>query len=264
MGHGFYVTTSEGTSEYYANVASENKRKIVQEGGYTFNGEVVRDRGLVSAYELLKDNNFDADKAIERANHRIEIFKKRKGIFANTSTTEKAIEYLEAEKNNPGSIGYQEEIVEKPSRVKYEVEIPDDTGKNYLDLDKKATKKFKDESKKRMIEVLDNGEEASYWKKNRDIINYEWESVDKNDATNDTVRGTMEQFISQEEVANIFSEMGYVGSKAKASDGTTYIIYNEDDIEIKDSTRFRFIGEKGAANLDKAEEATTRQSFCCS
>lgn len=255
MGHGFYVTTSEGTSEYYANVASENKRKIVQEGGYTFNGEVVRDRALVSAYELLKDNNFDADKAIERANHRIEIFKKRKGIFANTSTTEKAIEYLEAEKNNPGSIGYQEEIVEKPSRVKYEVEIPDDTGKNYLDLDKKATKKFKDESKKRMIEVLDNGEEASYWKKNRDIINYEWESVDKNDATNDTVRGTMEQFISQEEVANIFSEMGYVGSKAKESDGTTYIIYNEDDIEIKDSTRFRVANQNQEFFVSNAQKA---------
>ena len=255
MGHGFYVTTYEGTSEYYANVASENKRKIIQEGGYTFNGEVVRDRALVSAYELLKENNFDADKAIERANHRIEIFKKRKGIFANTSTTEKAIEYLEAEKNNPGSIGYQEEIVEKPSRVKYEVEIPDDTGKNYLDLDKKATKKFKDESKKRMIEILDNGEEASYWKKNRDIINYEWESVDKNDATNDTVRGTMEQFISQEEVANIFSEMGYVGSKAKASDGTTYIIYNEDDIEIKGSTRFRIANQNQEIFVSNAQKA---------
>lgn len=258
MGHGFYVTTSEGTSEYYANVASENKRKIVQEGGYTFNGEVVRDRALVSAYELLKDNGFDAERATEKANHRIEIFKKRKGIFANTATTEKAIEYLESEKNNPGSIGYQEEIIEKPSRIKYEVEIPDDTGKNYLDLDKKATKKFKDECKKRMIEILDNGEESSYWKKNRDIINDEWKSVDRSDATNDTVRGTMEQFISQEEVANVFSSMGFVGSKSKASDGTTYIIYNEDDIEIKDSTRFRFIGERGARNLDKAEEATTR------
>lgn len=256
MGAGHYVTTSEGTGRYYAEVASEMRRKVVQEGGYTYNGKVVRSRPLVDAYEALKKSEFDVDKAIESIEHRIAVIRRVKGDKANTTNAEEALRFLNEEKANKGILGYQEEIVEKPERHLYEVEIPDDNGKNYFDLDKKATKKTKDEAKKRLYSALSESEEAENWKKNRDIIEDEWRyNVNTSEATNDSVRATMEQFLTQEEVADILSDMGYVGSKSKATDGTTYIIYKDDNIEIKSNTRFRVSNDNQEIFVSNAQRA---------
>ena len=158
------------------------------------------------------------------------------------------------EKEHPGTLGFQEEIVEQPAKQIYEVEIPDDTGKNYFDLDKKLTKKQKEDIKKSFFERINSGDEAEYWKKNRDIIDYEWKIVDSNEGTGDAARGVMEQFLPSEDVSKIFSELGYVGSKVKGSDGTTYIIYNDDDLKIKKRAELMFHIEddpKTVARLDK-------------
>lgn len=244
-GYGTYVTTSEGTARYYANVSADKKRKVVQEGGYTINGKVVRDPALVRAHEYLKKADGNIDEAIKACEHSIEVLNRHKdnNPFAalrnnGKSVAEEAMDYLKKEQEAPGTIGFQEEIIDKPGRQLYEVEIPDDTGSNYFDLDKKLTQKQKTEIKKRFLDALDMSEDADYWKKNRDIIDYDWKQVDSKDATGDAARGVMEQFLDAKTVSKLLSDMGYVGSKAKGSDGTTYIIYDEGNIAIKNRVEF--------------------------
>lgn len=256
-GYGTYVTSSEGTARYYANVASTRQRKVIRPMGYTVDGEFVRDPALVRAYDYLKKADGDVGEAIKACEHTIEVLNRHKdknpfgAIVKGKSTAEEAMDYLLKEKEKPGTIGFQEEIVEQPDRQLYEVEIPDDTGKNYFDLDKKLTKKQKADIKKRFLEALDSSDEADYWKKNRDIIEYDWKQVDSSDGTGDAARGVMEQFLPSEKVSEIFSDMGYVGSKVKGSDGTTYIIYNADSLQIKDRMRFQMVGKEGAAEAPK-------------
>ena len=246
-GHGVYVTTSEGTARYYAKVSSDRRRNVIQKEGYTVNGEIVYDPALARAYDYIKKADNDIDKAIKGCEHTIEVLNRHrdKTPFAflrneGKSVAEQAMDYLIQEKEHPGTLGYQEEIVDQPAKQLYEVEIPDDTGKNYLDLDKKLTKKQKEDIKRAFLKRINNGDEADYWKKNRDIIDYEWKIVDSNDGTGDAARGVMEQFLPSEDVSKIFSELGYVGSKVKGSDGITYVIYNEGDLKIKKRVEFMF------------------------
>jgi len=246
-GHGIYVTSSEGTARYYAKVSSDRRRNVIQKMGYTVNGEIVHDPALVRANEYLKKADNNVDEAIKACEHTIEILNRHrdKNPFgslpdAGKSNAEQAMDYLLQEKEHPGTLGFQEEIVEQPAKQVYEVEIPDDTGKNYFDLDKKLTKKQKEDIKKAFFERINSGDEAEYWKKNRDIIDYEWKIVDSNEGTGDAARGVMEQFLPSEDVSKIFSELGYVGSKVKGSDGTTYIIYNVDDLKIKKRAELMF------------------------
>ena len=72
-GYGTYVTTSEGTARYYANVSSERHKKVLQHEGWTLNGEVVRDSSVKRAYDFLKENDGDVDKAIAACEAKIEI-----------------------------------------------------------------------------------------------------------------------------------------------------------------------------------------------
>lgn len=242
-GYGTYVTTSEGTARYYAEVSSERHKNVIQNEGWTLNGEIVRDSSLKRAYDFLKEYSGNVDEAMAACEAKIEARKQMKDAFSklfnNTAYLDRALDYLRQEKEKPGTLGYQERIEEKPDRQLYEVEIPDDTGSNYLDLDAKLTKKQKAEIKKRFFDAINHGEEAAYWRRNRDIINDEWRAVDSEEGTGDMARGVMEQFIPQSDVSKIFSDMGYVGSKTRGSDGTTYIVYNEKDLKIKDRMMFQ-------------------------
>ena len=262
-GHGTYVTTSEGTARYYANVSSERHKKVLQNEGWTLNGEVVRDSSVKRAYDFLQENEGDAEKAIAACEAKIEARKKRSDafsrLFKDNSYLEKALEYLHQEKENPGTLGYQELKEEMPDRQLYEVEIPDDTGENYFNLDGTLSKKQKDDIRKRFLTALDKTDEADYWRKNRDIIDDEWKQVASKDATGDTARGVMEQFLPQDEVSKIFSDMGYVGHKVKGSDGTTYIVFNESDLKIVDRMKFQKVGSE--ATPEDAPESMARQIY---
>ena len=245
-GFGTYVTTSEGTARYYAKVASDRRRKVIQEMGYTLDGKVVHDPALVRAADYLKKADNNVDEAIKACEHTIEVLNRHKDknpfaalLGSGKSTAEEAMDYLLHEKENPGSIGFQEEIVEQPDKQLYEVDIPDDDGKNYLNLDKKLTKAQKVKFKEAFLNALDKSDDADYWKKNRDIIDYDWKYVDSSEGTGDAARGVMEQFLNQEKVSQIFSDLGYKGSKTKGSDGITYIVFNGDDVKINNRIQFQ-------------------------
>ena len=47
-------------------------------------------------------------------------------------------------------------------------------------------------------------------------------------------------------------------SKGTHEDSFNYVVFDENAVEIDNQIRFKIIGETGAANLDRAEEATTR------
>ena len=100
---------------------------MLQHKGWTLNGEVVRDSSVKRAYDFLKENDGDVDKAIAACEAKIEARKKRSDAFSrlfnDNSYMENALNYLHQEKEKPGTLGYQEQIEEKPDRQLYEVEI---------------------------------------------------------------------------------------------------------------------------------------------
>ena len=255
-GYGFYVTSDDSVGRHYADFSSKSKRKVIQSEGYTVNGELVKDSALVNAYNLLKENEFDVEKSISYVEERIEQKKKepKKGIFGSTKLYENMLVYLQKEQDNPGTLGYQEEVIEQPGRYLYEVEIPDDNGKNYLDLDKSVPKNVKEKAKEKLLEYLYNGEDAEYWENNKSIIEEQWKLVEKKGATAETLRSTMQEIVGREEVSDIFSSMGYIGFKTSEDSerGTTYVIFDESNLNIVNHTRFRV---KGISGLKPSEVA---------
>ena len=151
------------------------------------------------------------------------------GIYVTTKK-EVGISYAEFVGKNGGE-----------GRYLYSVEIPDDNGSNYIDLDGRVSDSLKSKAKEKVFEFLFNSEDADYWKKNKRIIEQEWKAVEKGDATGYTLRATMEELIGDSEiVSDIFSSLGFVGFKTNedAPSGTTYVIFNENDAQITDRVEF--------------------------
>lgn len=144
-------------------------------------------------------------------------------------------------------------------RYLYEVEIPDDNGSNYMNLNGVPSKALRDKAKNKVREVLLKGKDADYWKRNERIIDQEWKAVDSEDATGYLLRETMEELTGDAQVvSDIFASLGFVGFKTNddSPSGTTYVIFNEDDLEIVDNLRFR-----DDNNAELKEKYTDEQIF---
>lgn len=152
-------------------------------------------------------------------------------------------------------------------RYLYEVEIPDDNGSNYMNLNGVPSEALRDKAKNKVREALLKGEDADYWKRNERIIDQEWKAVDSEDATGYLLRETMEELTGDAKVvSDIFASLGFVGFKTNddSPSGTTYVIFNEDDLEIVDNIRFRdgapfFSNAERAVENIKQQKATPEQ-----
>lgn len=142
-----------------------------------------------------------------------------------------------------------EDLISKVStRVLYTVEIPDDTGENYLDWDKPVTK----EQIKRIQDYLsENYRKYKLNEFNASIapstaVNAE--EIDKWTMRGENIYKTLENLLGGDrEASEALWQCGFTGisypsqnTTGGRSDGArNYVIFNENDLQITDHTRFR-------------------------
>ena len=259
FGWGTYVTDAKDIGKQYAKV-------IGGEPVFTYKGmssdEVYKKYPELQYLAFFMDRGDTAEKAIE---HRRSILNKvinTEGVdWFRKDMAEKSLEVLDSLEPS--------EMKMTKNRHLYEVEIPDNDGTNYLSWEVPLT----DEQKERVKNELVKTEEyKSYAGRYGKEISEErvdaWLSA-KGGAGR--VYRFLENFFedsvnSAKAVSVLLSNAGFVGMEYPANyygggnshGDNNHVIFNEDDLKIVEHTRFRFIGERGASNLDKAEEVTTR------
>ena len=205
-GYGVYVTEDNGAAKYFARASLPM--------GYTVN-KIINDLSI----EALKAGNGNKESALAYLQSRMTGYSERKMARA-------AMRVIESGRFLDEGVG---------RTFIYEVEIPDDTGENYLDWNGSADG------------VIDR----------RDISPEEYEA---NDLTTggDIYRYLASKLGGNREASEYLSARGlvgirYVSEEAERDNANNYVIFNDDDVQITDRTRFRFLGEKGAARQDIAE-----------
>lgn len=143
-------------------------------------------------------------------------------------------------------------------------------------LKKPSIKRFIDEIDKRMMKrdddgigILDNWDDVSYYRRNK-VLNEATEAVfEYNETDLEIVGDLINTSGSYDVVTEVLRDiLGFDGVLPSNTDNEV-IVHHPNQIksatdnvgtfdEGNNDIRFRFIGERGARNLDKAEEATTR------
>ena len=157
----------------------------------------------------------------------------------------------------------------------YEVSIPDDNGKNYL---QDGTSKVRDV--RRLVNVLSdeqkehiasipvakftNGTEIV----SKDDIEGRIHWLIKNAGWKDLYEAAEIAAGSPKGASELLNKAGFVGIKYYAGqlhglngakeNTLNYVIFNDDDIEITDHVLFSITGVRGAENMDRADGVTTR------
>ncbi len=205
-GYGVYVTEDNGAAKYFARASLPM--------GYTVN-KIINDLSI----EALKAGNGNKESALAYLQSRMTGYSERKMARA-------AMRVIESGRFLDEGVG---------RTFIYEVEIPDDTGENYLDWNGSADG------------VIDR----------MDISPEEYEA---NDLTTggDIYRYLASKLGGNREASEYLSAKGlvgirYVSEEAERDNANNYVIFNDDDVQITDRTRFRFLGEKVAARHDIEE-----------
>lgn len=260
-GWGTYVTEVEGIGRTYA----ERGRKDVPE--FVYNDKEVDFSHL--AAELSDIAGEENDNVL---NHFL--------LEWDRNGSKRAKEYLAYEirdakdlrnhSSNPGA--YDERIagLEALSKVKgirkntkvnktsfYTVEIPDDTGENYLDWDKPLPERIdKGRIKGRMLEETRSGDEIENELLERDISSSLEDAAD-----GESLYKAMKDYIGGKGASMLLHDLGYVGIRYPAEyrsggrrDGAkNYVIFDEKDLQITDHVRFR-----DGAEAQEPEETNAR------
>ena len=230
FGWGTYVTEDENSARAYAQIHPlfYNKRLELS--------KLRREQSKIS-----ENIPFLKGKALKKATGELEKIKK-----ALTSLSNEANRYL------------------------YSVEIPDDNGKNYIHWDKNVPS--------RIFEKLTNIlpiKDVSYWLPDHikdsslasKITYWMQEGYPKDWKSWGAFYKALSNVLGSDKAASEFlNENGYVGISYPAGGGNAgnarnYVIFNESDLEIKDSTRFR-VKEKApeTASVQKEHQPTVVSS----
>lgn len=256
FGHGIYVTKSAKIGASYALKAKVKKIKTPKAFKAIKNGDNWFGRFIDNAVR----NSFAKSKK-ETFNRMDELIKEDENIVNDETKPEweknaAQKELADFDKLKSLFEGLTEEDIPSLKRAKanrYEVEIPDDTGNNYLDWNKPMNK----EQKKIVREGLEKlGVDVDRLVRN----GY---SLDKNFgdvyngllyyALNGTKFEERDSFVAS---SNFLSSLGFTGIKyyagtiwggAKKGD-LNYVIFNEDDAKIVGNTKFSLKKVNGAFN----------------
>ena len=223
FGWGTYVTDVKGIGENYGTIALRGKDMFEYVGDQSVNRWVIA----------------DAKQMMDRAGGYDEMIKLYgNATLAPGTATEQAVNFLKSTKKEDW----------EGQRHLYEVEIPDDNGSNYIAWDKMLPK----EQAERIKEAIRN---SSFFK------DYEKEykrlAEERLDAWTKTNGGRAYKLLgnivwNEKDLSQILSEAGFVGFKYPTNymsggnkEGTNnYVIFNENDLQIVEHTRFRVINDK--------------------
>lgn len=249
FGHGVYVTNSKKIGDNYAQRAKDKKGKF----GFDYKIDMSADAGQMLSHYINK--NQDVDKGLENARQDL---KSALEMFPDDETLKELSAILQ--KNN-------NEIAEASNEAyRYDVDIPDDNGENYLGWNE--SQNFPLEKWYRLWEITHHGfNENEYFKDggaNYDkdrierIIQMKLDSPENGMQKLPTLKGeelyhALEDFFDRERplrgaklASRALSEIGFVGIKypaglihGGAEEGDyNYVIFDENNANIVGNTRF--------------------------
>lgn len=249
FGHGVYVTNSKKIGDNYAQRAKDRKGKF----GFDYKIDMSAEAGQMLSHYINK--NQDVDKGLENARQDL---KSALEMFPDDETLKELSAILQ--KNN-------NEIAESSNEAyRYDVDIPDDNGENYLGWNE--SQNFPLEKWYRLWEITHHGfNENEYFKdggarydKDRieRIIQMKLDSPENGMQKLPTLKGeelyhALEDFFDRERplrgaklASRALSEIGFVGIKypaglihGGAEEGDyNYVIFDENNANIVGNTRF--------------------------
>lgn len=233
-GWGTYVTEVEGIGKSYAEKAADPAKK-----DYLYE-ELTKLKNIIRHEPNLYIDNRSTISDLKKQIKELEEIQRNDPDFdfeiPRLKEYEKEWEHIE-------------DLISKVStRVLYTVEIPDDTGENYLDWDKPITKK--------QIKRIQDYLSENYRKNKLDNFNasiapstaVNAEEIDKWSMRGENIYKTLENLLGGDrEASEALLQCGFTGIKYPAqattggrSDGArNYVIFNEKDLQITDHTRYR-------------------------
>lgn len=249
FGHGVYVTNSKKIGDNYAQRAKDRKGKF----GFDYKIDMSAEAGQMLSHYINK--NQDVDKGLENARQDL---KSALEMFPDDETLKELSAILQ--KNN-------NEIAESSNEAyRYDVDIPDDNGENYLGWNE--SQNFPLEKWYRLWEITHHGfSDNEYFKdggarydKDRieRIIQMKLDSPENGMQKLPTLKGeefyhALEDFFDRERplrgaklASRALSEIGFVGIKypagmihggAEEAD-YNYVIFDENNANIVGNTRF--------------------------
>lgn len=262
FGHGVYVTNSKKIGDNYAQRAKDRKGKF----GFDYKIDMSAEAGQMLSHYINK--NQDVDKGLENA--RLDL-KSALEMFPDDETLKELSAILQ--KNN-------NEIAESSNEAyRYDVDIPDDNGENYLGWNE--SQNFPLEKWYRLWEITHHGfSDNEYFKdggarydKDRieRIIQMKLESPENGMQKLPTLKGeelyhALEDFFDRERplrgaklASRALSEIGFVGIKypagmihggAEEAD-YNYVIFDENNANIVGNTRFSLRYEQFEHDLNQ-------------
>lgn len=233
-GWGTYVTEVEGIGKSYAEKAADPAKK-----DYLYE-ELTKLKNIIRHEPNLYIDNRSTISDLKKQIKELEEIQRNDPDFdfeiPRLKEYEKEWEHIE-------------DLISKVStRVLYTVEIPDDTGENYLEWDKPITKK--------QIKRIQDYLSENYRKNKLDNFNasiapstaVNAEEIDKWSMRGENIYKTLENLLGGDrEASEALLQCGFTGIKYPAqattggrSDGArNYVIFNENDLQITDHTRYR-------------------------
>ncbi len=262
FGHGVYVTNSKKIGDNYAQRAKDRKGKF----GFDYKIDMSAEAGQMLSHYINK--NQDVDKGLENARQDL---KSALEMFPDDETLKELSAILR--KNN-------NEIAESSNEAyRYDVDIPDDNGENYLGWNE--SQNFPLEKWYRLWEITHHGfSDNEYFKdggarydKDRieRIIQMKLESPENGMQKLPTLKGeelyhALEDFFDRERplrgaklASRALSEIGFVGIKYPAGmihggavEGDyNYVIFDEANANIVGNTRFSLRYDKFEHDLNQ-------------
>lgn len=262
FGHGVYVTNSKKIGDNYAQRAKDRKGKF----GFDYKIDMSADAGQMLSHYINK--NQDVDKGLENARQDL---KSALEMFPDDETLKELSAILKKDNN---------EIAESSNEAyRYDVDIPDDNGENYLGWN--DSQNFPLEKWYRLWEITHHGfSDNDYFKdggarydKDRieRIIQMKLDSPENGMQKLPTLKGeelyhALEDFFDRERplrgaklASRALSEIGFVGIKypagmihggAEEAD-YNYVIFDENNANIVGNTKFSL---RGSTPYDKQME----------
>ena len=233
FGWGTYVTEVEGIGRTYATMMRD---KAIS--------DKHRENAIINnlARQVLASNNGDKNAALEELRNLLnESWSDKKRVKAE-------IKIIETGKFLPES---------KVKANLYSVEIPDDNGSNYLHWEDVVPKKVETAVKERLLERLSEGQGEAY----KSDLKQELDDVFRySDFDGASLYKNISAYLGGDKQASLFlSDMGFVGisypanatTGGRADGARNYVIFNENDAEIKDRTMFRIAEVQAIEEADK-------------
>lgn len=210
-----YIADSELNINMYNIPSLENNKKKLA---------MYKEKGIQHWVEVYEQRVERGEKSIKEERERIEKYKLEQ---------EEAYRLMEEAKKKLDSL-------EKPKRNLYSVEIPDDTGDNYLGWD--------DPLNDRQIDMWKNAAVSLYPNLKEDVIKFADKFIDKKkgNVSGQDAYDYLTNDVSPKEASMALKDAGFVGVKVIAQRITggnkkgmmNYVIFDENNAQIVDHTKF--------------------------